>query len=127
MGGIFREITSPERLVATEKFDESWYPAKRWTRRCSCEKGEITKSRSLCFTSRRSARYGEQIRHGVRYGSRLQPAGRTIVVAVRNRDQTRMIDPPQITQTTAQLTATIHLTVPRSEIQSVMGSRHQRI
>jgi uncharacterized protein YndB with AHSA1/START domain len=26
MGGIIREIVAPERLVATEKFDESWYP-----------------------------------------------------------------------------------------------------
>jgi uncharacterized protein YndB with AHSA1/START domain len=26
MGGIYREIAPPERLVATEKFDQSWYP-----------------------------------------------------------------------------------------------------
>jgi hypothetical protein len=32
-----------------------------------------------------------------------------------------MIDPPQIGQTTAQLTAIIRLTIPRSEIRSVMG------
>lgn len=32
-----------------------------------------------------------------------------------------MIDRPQITETTAQLTAMIRLTIPRSEIQSVMG------
>ena len=32
-----------------------------------------------------------------------------------------MIDTPQITQTTAQLTATIHLTIPRNEIRSAMG------
>jgi effector-binding domain-containing protein len=32
-----------------------------------------------------------------------------------------MIDTPQITQTTAQLTAIIHVTVPRHEIQEVMG------
>jgi uncharacterized protein YndB with AHSA1/START domain len=25
MGGVFREVLKPERLVATEKFDESWY------------------------------------------------------------------------------------------------------
>jgi len=25
MGGVYREIVRPERLVATEKFDESWY------------------------------------------------------------------------------------------------------
>src|SRR5262249_45351453 len=28
MGGSFREIKAPERLVATEKFDESWYPGE---------------------------------------------------------------------------------------------------
>ena len=28
MGGVFREIVSPERLVATEKFDEAWYPGE---------------------------------------------------------------------------------------------------
>jgi uncharacterized protein YndB with AHSA1/START domain len=28
MGGIFREIVPPERIVATEKFDESWYPGE---------------------------------------------------------------------------------------------------
>lgn len=28
MGGVFREIAAPERLVATEKFDESWYPGE---------------------------------------------------------------------------------------------------
>jgi uncharacterized protein YndB with AHSA1/START domain len=28
MGGVFREIVPPERLVATEKFDESWYPGE---------------------------------------------------------------------------------------------------
>jgi uncharacterized protein YndB with AHSA1/START domain len=25
---VFREIVAPERLVATEKFDESWYPGE---------------------------------------------------------------------------------------------------
>lgn len=25
MGGVYREIVSPERIVCTEKFDESWY------------------------------------------------------------------------------------------------------
>ncbi len=32
-----------------------------------------------------------------------------------------MIDPPQITRTAAQSTAVIHLTIPRREIQTVMG------
>ena len=32
-----------------------------------------------------------------------------------------MIDAPEITRTAAQLTAIIHLTIPRTEIQAVMG------
>jgi uncharacterized protein YndB with AHSA1/START domain len=28
MGGVFREIVPPERFVATEKFDEAWYPGE---------------------------------------------------------------------------------------------------
>lgn len=28
MGGVYREILPPERIVATEKFDESWYPGE---------------------------------------------------------------------------------------------------
>jgi effector-binding domain-containing protein len=32
-----------------------------------------------------------------------------------------MLDTPQITETATQLTAAIHLTIPREEIQSVMG------
>ena len=28
MGGVFREIVKPERIVSTEKFDEAWYPGE---------------------------------------------------------------------------------------------------
>ena len=28
MGGVYREIRAPERLVHTEKFDEAWYPGE---------------------------------------------------------------------------------------------------
>lgn len=28
MGGVYREIVHPERIVSTEKFDESWYPGE---------------------------------------------------------------------------------------------------
>ena len=38
-----------------------------------------------------------------------------------------MIDEPQIVQTTAQETAIIHITVPREEIQQVMGPGYQEL
>jgi uncharacterized protein YndB with AHSA1/START domain len=28
MGGVYREIVPPARIVATEKFDQSWYPGE---------------------------------------------------------------------------------------------------
>ncbi len=28
MGGVYREILAPERIVATEKFDKAWYPGE---------------------------------------------------------------------------------------------------
>jgi uncharacterized protein YndB with AHSA1/START domain len=28
MGGVYREVVPPERIVATEKFDQSWYPGE---------------------------------------------------------------------------------------------------
>jgi len=28
MGGTFKEVKAPERIVATEKFDDSWYPGE---------------------------------------------------------------------------------------------------
>ncbi|MGB8730662.1 MAG: SRPBCC family protein, partial [Candidatus Sulfotelmatobacter sp.] len=28
MGGVYREVVAPERIVATEAFDEAWYPGE---------------------------------------------------------------------------------------------------
>ena len=42
MGGVFREIVAPERLVATEKFDESWYAGEAVDTTIFVEDGGIT-------------------------------------------------------------------------------------
>ena len=28
MGGVYREVARPERIVCTEKFDQPWYPGE---------------------------------------------------------------------------------------------------
>ena len=38
-----------------------------------------------------------------------------------------MIDTPAVTETEAQPTAVIHLTIPRAEIQNAMGPAHQEL
>jgi uncharacterized protein YndB with AHSA1/START domain len=42
MGGVFREIVAPERIVATEKFDESWYAGEAVDTTVFVEKGGRT-------------------------------------------------------------------------------------
>jgi uncharacterized protein YndB with AHSA1/START domain len=43
MGGIFREIVPLERLVATEKFDESWYGGEALDTTVFSERAGITR------------------------------------------------------------------------------------
>ena len=43
MGGVFREIVSPERLVATERFDESWHPGEALGTTVFVQEGDITR------------------------------------------------------------------------------------
>jgi uncharacterized protein YndB with AHSA1/START domain len=43
MGGVFREIVAPERLIATERFDDAWYPGEALDTTVFAEQGEIAK------------------------------------------------------------------------------------
>ncbi len=42
MGGLCREFVPPERLVATERFDESWYPGEALVTMVLVEEGGKT-------------------------------------------------------------------------------------
>ncbi|MGH9788030.1 MAG: SRPBCC family protein [Candidatus Acidiferrales bacterium] len=55
MGGVFREIVPPERLVATEKFDDSWYPGEAVNTLVLTEKGgKTTMTLALLYESRQA-------------------------------------------------------------------------
>src|ERR1035438_8352467 len=43
MGGTFREVAPTERLVVTERFDESWYPGEALVTTIFLDEGDITK------------------------------------------------------------------------------------
>jgi uncharacterized protein YndB with AHSA1/START domain len=83
MGGIFREIVPPERLAATERFDESWYPGDALDTTVFVEEGDITKvtitilyeSKEARDTARRSG-----MEHGMAAGyNRLEGQLSTIL------------------------------------------------
>jgi len=53
MGGVVREISAPERLVATEKFDESWYPGEALDTSVFTEKaGRTTLTLTVLYESK---------------------------------------------------------------------------
>jgi uncharacterized protein YndB with AHSA1/START domain len=56
MGGTFREIVSPERLVATEKFDEAWYAGEALDTTVFAEQDGITRTTITIFYESKEAR-----------------------------------------------------------------------
>jgi uncharacterized protein YndB with AHSA1/START domain len=56
MGGVFREIVAPERLVSTERFDEAWYPGEAVGTIVFVEQGGSTTVRQTVRYESREAR-----------------------------------------------------------------------
>src|SRR5882762_4647843 len=55
MGGVYREIVRPERLVFTEKFDEAWYPGEAVGTLVLVEKdGKTTLTQAMRYESRQA-------------------------------------------------------------------------
>ncbi len=53
MGGVYREIVAPERLVATERFDQSWYPGDAVSTLVLVEQGgKTTLTQTMRYQSR---------------------------------------------------------------------------
>jgi uncharacterized protein YndB with AHSA1/START domain len=53
MGGVYREILAPERVVATEKFDEAWYPGEALGTTVLAEHGrKTTLTQTMLYQSR---------------------------------------------------------------------------
>jgi len=56
MRGVYREIVKPERLVATEKYDEAWYPGEAVGTIFLVEQGGKTTLRQTLLYESREAR-----------------------------------------------------------------------
>jgi uncharacterized protein YndB with AHSA1/START domain len=53
MGGVYREVAPPDRIVATEVFDEAWYPGEAVdTIVLSEENGKTTLTQTILYNSR---------------------------------------------------------------------------
>ena len=58
MGGVYREIVRPERIVATEQFDEAWYPGEAVSTIELSEQGGRTVVTNIVLYDSREARDG---------------------------------------------------------------------
>jgi len=58
MGGVFREVSPPARLVATEKFDDPWYPGESVNTVTFVEEGGKTVMTTTMRYESRAARDG---------------------------------------------------------------------
>ena len=58
MGGVFREIVAPERIAATERFDESWYAGEAVDTTVFVEKGGRTTVMMMVRYESKEARDG---------------------------------------------------------------------
>lgn len=73
--GVYREIVRPERIVASEKFDESWYPGEALDTTVLTEHaGKTTLTLTVLYESK-EARHRPQDPHGGGRGDGLRPAG----------------------------------------------------
>jgi len=53
MGGVYREVVTPERLIATERFDEAWYPGEALNTLVLVESaGRTTLTQTMRYESR---------------------------------------------------------------------------
>jgi len=53
MGGVYREVKAPERLVSTERFDEAWYPGESLNTLVLVEnRGRTTLTQTMRYESR---------------------------------------------------------------------------
>jgi len=71
MGGVYREIAAPQRLVCTERFDESWYPGEALDTISLVERGgKTTLTQTMRYESRdaRDAVLKSPMESGVRAG-----------------------------------------------------------
>ena len=66
-GGVFREVIRVERLVATEKFDDAWYPGEALDKTVFVETRGITRTTVTVLYESKEARDAAR-RSGMEHG-----------------------------------------------------------
>src|SRR5438093_10612715 len=84
MGGMYREIKAPERIVNTEEFDEAWYPGEALGTLVLVEQGGKT---TLTYTMRYESRAARDARSEERRVGKECRSRRSSCQAAKSRGQ----------------------------------------
>lgn len=115
VSGVYREVSPPARIVHTERFDDAWYPGECVVTTAFEEAQDRTTVTMTMLFESRDARDGV-LKSGMESG-----------VAVSYDRLDEILDEPRILDTEAGPIAAMHVTLPRSEIQNVMGPGLQEL
>jgi uncharacterized protein YndB with AHSA1/START domain/effector-binding domain-containing protein len=115
VSGVYREVSPPARVVHTERFDEAWYSGEALITTEFAETPAGTTVTMTMLLESREARDGV-LKSGMESG-----------VGVSYDRLANILDEPHVVQTAAQDVALLRVTIPRSEIQKVMGPGLQEV
>ncbi len=119
MGGTFLEVDVPKKLVATERFDEAWYPGEAIDTTVFEERaGGTTRVRLTVLYQSKEAR-DMASRSGMDVGMAIGYSRMEEVLS--GLAGLRLIEAPGIVDVPAQLAAAIHIVVPREDMPKVVG------
>jgi uncharacterized protein YndB with AHSA1/START domain/effector-binding domain-containing protein len=110
VGGVFREVTPPARVVHTERFDEAWYEGEAVITTEFVETAAGTSVTMTMLMASREARDGV-LKSGMEGG----------VARSYDRLEAEILDAPAVVRTEARDAAVIRLTIPRADMPTVMG------
>ncbi len=120
VSGEFRQIVPPERIVSTERFDQAWYPGQALRTLELAERDGVTTLTLTVLYESGEAR-DAALRTGMEQGVAASYNLLAELLASQAGVDAAGLTEPQIVQMTPRTIAVLHLTIPRSEIQTVMG------
>ena len=120
MGGEFLEVVAAEKLVASEKFDDAWYPGEAQVTTRFEGRGEITRVIVEVRYESTEAR-DTAARSGMERGMAAGYARLEEALSEAPAEKFEWIERPRTVETAPVSAALVHVTVPRSQIQAAMG------
>ncbi len=126
MGGVFKEVERPVRVVRTERYDQPWYPGEAVGTFMLAAEGKAT--RMTLTTEYETQEVRDQVLASpVMSGMDTGYAGLEEYLGTFQRPSVEVITTPELITTHEVITAVIHLTIPCQEMGKYMDPAIQEV